>query len=258
MQEMIAKNEIAGAVTVVVTKDKVLHLETTGFADVAAKRPMTPDTLFWIASMTKPVTGVAILMLQDEGKLKVARSRGEVPARVRQPEDALGQARESHDHADPHAHVRTRRGERPGGAAGQDARRSGPALARRADAVRAGREMEVHAERHQRRRAHRRSRERHDVRRVRPEADLRSAGDEGHDVLPDRRAARPAGHRLREEQGHRRARTRCRRAPTSARATARRRATADSTRPRPTTRASARCSSTAARSTATATSAPRR
>ena len=72
MQEMIAKNEIAGAVTVVVTKDKVLHLETTGFADVAAKRPMTPDTLFWIASMTKPVTGVAILMLQDEGKLKVA------------------------------------------------------------------------------------------------------------------------------------------------------------------------------------------
>ena len=72
MQEMIAKNEIAGAVTVVVTKDKVLHLETTGFADVAAKRPMTPDTLFWIASMTKPVTGVAVLMLQDEGKLTVA------------------------------------------------------------------------------------------------------------------------------------------------------------------------------------------
>jgi CubicO group peptidase (beta-lactamase class C family) len=72
MQEMIAKNEIAGAVTVVVTKDRVLHFETTGFADVATKRPMTSDTLFWIASMTKPVTGVAILMLQDEGKLTVA------------------------------------------------------------------------------------------------------------------------------------------------------------------------------------------
>src|SRR5256712_1978003 len=71
MQEMIAKNEIAGAVTVVVTKDKLLHLESTGFADVAAKRPMTPDTLFWIASMTKPITGTAILMLQDEGKLNV-------------------------------------------------------------------------------------------------------------------------------------------------------------------------------------------
>jgi CubicO group peptidase (beta-lactamase class C family) len=72
MEEMIAKNEIAGAVTAVVTRDKVLHLESTGFADVAAKRPMTAGTLFWIASMTKPITGAAILMLQDEGKLQVA------------------------------------------------------------------------------------------------------------------------------------------------------------------------------------------
>jgi CubicO group peptidase (beta-lactamase class C family) len=60
MQEMIARNEIAGAVTVVAGKDDVLHLQTTGFADVATKRPMKPDTLFWIASMTKPVTGVAV------------------------------------------------------------------------------------------------------------------------------------------------------------------------------------------------------
>ncbi len=72
MQELIAKNEIAGAVTMVVTKDKVLHLETTGFADVAAKKPTAPDSLFWIASMTKPITGTAVLMLQDEGKLNVA------------------------------------------------------------------------------------------------------------------------------------------------------------------------------------------
>jgi CubicO group peptidase (beta-lactamase class C family) len=71
MEEMIAKNEIAGAVTALATRNGVVHLETTGFADVAAKRPMTPDTLFWIASMTKPVTGVAVLMLQDEGKLAV-------------------------------------------------------------------------------------------------------------------------------------------------------------------------------------------
>jgi len=72
MEEMIARNEIAGAVTVVVGKDKLLHVEGTGFADVATKKPMAPDTLFWIASMTKPVTGVAVLMLQDEGKLNVA------------------------------------------------------------------------------------------------------------------------------------------------------------------------------------------
>ena len=72
IDEMIAKNEIAGAVTAVVTKDKFLDLESIGFADVKSKRPMAPDTLFWIASMTKPVTAVAILMLQDEGKLKVS------------------------------------------------------------------------------------------------------------------------------------------------------------------------------------------
>jgi len=72
MQEMIAKNEVAGAVTAVVTRNKLLHLEATGFADIAAKRPMTPDTLFWIASMTKPITGAAVLMLQDDGKLNVA------------------------------------------------------------------------------------------------------------------------------------------------------------------------------------------
>jgi CubicO group peptidase (beta-lactamase class C family) len=71
MEKMIAGQEIAGAVTVVVTKTAIAHLETTGLADIASKRPMTPDTLFWIASMTKPITGVAILMLQDEGKLKV-------------------------------------------------------------------------------------------------------------------------------------------------------------------------------------------
>lgn len=69
MEEMVARNDVAGAVTVVVGKDKILHLESTGLANVAEKRPMTPDTLFWIASMTKPITGTAVLMLQDEGKL---------------------------------------------------------------------------------------------------------------------------------------------------------------------------------------------
>src|SRR5688572_26137533 len=72
MQEMIAKNEIAGAVTMVVDKNRVLHVEASGFADIAEKKPMTPETLFWIASMTKPVTGAAILMLQDDGKLSIA------------------------------------------------------------------------------------------------------------------------------------------------------------------------------------------
>ncbi len=71
MQAAVDAGDISGAVTVVVSKDKVLHLEATGLADIATKKPMRPDTLFWIASMTKPVTAVAVLMLQDEGKLKV-------------------------------------------------------------------------------------------------------------------------------------------------------------------------------------------
>jgi CubicO group peptidase (beta-lactamase class C family) len=72
MQEMMAKNEIAGVITIVVAKNKMLHIECTGLADAATKKPMTPDTLFKIASMTKPVTATAVLMLQDEGKLNVA------------------------------------------------------------------------------------------------------------------------------------------------------------------------------------------
>jgi CubicO group peptidase (beta-lactamase class C family) len=71
IQAAIDAHEIAGAVTVVATNDKVLHLEATGRADIAAARPMQPDSVFWIASMTKPVTAVAVLMLQDEGKLNV-------------------------------------------------------------------------------------------------------------------------------------------------------------------------------------------
>ena len=72
MQDMIAKQEVAGAVTVVVAADRTLHLESTGHSDLAAGRAIAPDTLFWIASMTKPVTGAAIMMLQDEGKLNLA------------------------------------------------------------------------------------------------------------------------------------------------------------------------------------------
>jgi CubicO group peptidase (beta-lactamase class C family) len=71
MREVVERREIAGAVTMVVTAEQVLHQESTGMADLAARKPMTSEALFWIASMTKPVTGAAILILQDEGKLSV-------------------------------------------------------------------------------------------------------------------------------------------------------------------------------------------
>ncbi|MFM8358760.1 MAG: serine hydrolase, partial [Verrucomicrobiota bacterium] len=66
MSRMIEQQEVAGAVTLVVNRGGVPHLEASGQADPATKRPMAPDTLFWIASMTKPVTAAALLMLQDE------------------------------------------------------------------------------------------------------------------------------------------------------------------------------------------------
>ena len=72
MQKAVETRELSGAVTVVATKDKILHCEATGLADIAKSEPMQPDTMFWIASMTKPVTAVALLMLQDEGKLRVS------------------------------------------------------------------------------------------------------------------------------------------------------------------------------------------
>ena len=72
VEKFIDAQDISGAVTVVAAKDKVLALDTIGLADIAKKKPMEPDTLFWIASMTKPLTAVSILMLQDEGKLKVS------------------------------------------------------------------------------------------------------------------------------------------------------------------------------------------
>ncbi len=71
MQATVEAHEVSGAVTFVATKDRVIHLEATGLADVASNRPMAVDTMFWLASSTKPITATALLMLQDEGKLNV-------------------------------------------------------------------------------------------------------------------------------------------------------------------------------------------
>lgn len=69
IQARVDAGEIAGAVTLVADSDGILHEECTGFADVASGRPMKPDTVFFIASMSKPVTGAAVMMLVDEGRL---------------------------------------------------------------------------------------------------------------------------------------------------------------------------------------------
>jgi CubicO group peptidase (beta-lactamase class C family) len=71
MQQFVDDKQIAGAVTLIALRGKIVHLDAVGWADIAAKRPMTRDNLFAIASMTKPITATAILILQDEGKLSV-------------------------------------------------------------------------------------------------------------------------------------------------------------------------------------------
>ncbi len=71
MQRFVDAHSIAGAVTLVARHDRVLAQSTVGFANLATHEPMRGDALFWIASMTKPMTAVAVLMLQDEGRLSV-------------------------------------------------------------------------------------------------------------------------------------------------------------------------------------------
>ena len=71
LQPFVDRHQIAGAVTLIGTKDGVLGVETIGAADLGTGRPMRPDTVFWIASMTKSVTGTALMMLVDEGRVNV-------------------------------------------------------------------------------------------------------------------------------------------------------------------------------------------
>jgi len=69
LQPFVDDHVLAGAVILVADKDKVLDLEAVGYADVAAKKPMKTDDLFWIASMSKPIAATALMMLVDEGKV---------------------------------------------------------------------------------------------------------------------------------------------------------------------------------------------
>lgn len=69
LQPFVDRKTLAGAVTLVATKDAIVSHQTIGFADIAAQQPMKADSVFWIASMSKPLTGVALMMLVDEGKV---------------------------------------------------------------------------------------------------------------------------------------------------------------------------------------------
>src|SRR5471030_1183937 len=71
IKSYIDSNQISGAVTMVSRKGRIAHFEAQGLMDLEAKTPMRKDAIFRMASMSKPVTGVAILMLMEEGKLRL-------------------------------------------------------------------------------------------------------------------------------------------------------------------------------------------
>jgi CubicO group peptidase (beta-lactamase class C family) len=63
--------DISGAVTIVARRGHTVHFEAHGLMDIEAKKPMTRDALFRLASSSKPITAAAILLLMEEGKLKL-------------------------------------------------------------------------------------------------------------------------------------------------------------------------------------------
>jgi CubicO group peptidase (beta-lactamase class C family) len=71
LQPFVESHSLAGAVVLVASKEKVLMVQTVGYSDVAARTPIASDALFWIASMSKPMTATALMMLVDEGKVNV-------------------------------------------------------------------------------------------------------------------------------------------------------------------------------------------
>jgi CubicO group peptidase (beta-lactamase class C family) len=67
----VEARELSGAVTLVARKGRVVHFEAHGLMDIESNKPMTTDALFRLASSSKPVTAAAILILLEEGKLKL-------------------------------------------------------------------------------------------------------------------------------------------------------------------------------------------
>jgi CubicO group peptidase (beta-lactamase class C family) len=68
----IEAGDVAGVVTLIARRGKIAHFEAQGFANVESRTPMRTDAIFRLASMTKPIVGVAIMMLVEEGKIRLS------------------------------------------------------------------------------------------------------------------------------------------------------------------------------------------
>ncbi len=72
MQSYVDRGVFAGISTLVARKGQVAHLETFGWQDLETKQPITGDTIFRIYSMSKPITSAAVMMLCEEGRLRLS------------------------------------------------------------------------------------------------------------------------------------------------------------------------------------------
>jgi CubicO group peptidase (beta-lactamase class C family) len=72
MQQYVDKKMFAGMSTLIARNGQVAHFECFGWQDIQAKRPMAEDTIFRIYSMSKPITSTAVMILCEEGKLRLA------------------------------------------------------------------------------------------------------------------------------------------------------------------------------------------
>ncbi len=72
MQSFVEAGEVAGGVTLVADDKKVLDLQSFGKSNLAESRAMDKDSIFWIASMSKPVTAASVMILVDQGKLSLS------------------------------------------------------------------------------------------------------------------------------------------------------------------------------------------
>ena len=71
LQPFVDSQVIGGSLVLVANKEKILDLEAVGYSSLDSKTPMQPNDLFWIASMTKSFTAVALMMMVDEGKVNI-------------------------------------------------------------------------------------------------------------------------------------------------------------------------------------------
>ena len=72
MQRYVDRGEVPGVVTLIARRGRVVHFESIGYRDVESRVPMTPDTIFRLASMTKPIVAAALMTLYEEGEFQLS------------------------------------------------------------------------------------------------------------------------------------------------------------------------------------------